>query len=502
LSLPAVKQRRSLLGEILDWMLAPLFLLWPMSVAITYVVAINLSDAPHDQSLTTALAVLSDQIKTQANGDHSVNLSSTAQLALRTDSESGIFWKMIDPQNKFIAGDPVVPTPANINFDDPDPVVHFSDYTSGGFRLRLAYKWFMPTELNPNTLNPSALNPNTLNLNASSRTNSNLSMSNSKHQPVFIIVAEGIESRTALANDIIKGVIIPQFLVLPVAALLIWFGLSRGVAPINALQKRLRARRPDDLSEIDVQSTPSEITPLVSAMNDLLVRLSRNIQTQRRFVADAAHQLKTPLAGLRMQAELALKSAPNEDIVLNLKQIVRGTENATRLINQLLLLATAEKRDQIKLETVDLQALAEATTLQWVPQALAQHIDLGFEGNNEQPIQIMGQPVLVAELLNNLVDNALSYVGVSGHVTVSVNCTSRHALLTVEDNGPGIPSAERERVFDRFYRVLGTGTQGSGLGLAIVKEIAQRHQADITIEDAQANQASPGMKIVIRFPLI
>jgi len=487
LSLPLVKQRRSLLGEILDWMLAPLFLLWPMSVAITYVVAINLADAPHDQALTTALAVLSDQIKTQPNGDHSVNLSNTAQLALRTQSEKGIFWKITDRQNRLIAGDAVLPTPAKIDYDTSNPIVHFSDYTSGGFRLRLAYKWFTPASLSLGTSNSSTSNP---------------SLSIPNIQPLFIIVAEGIESRTALANDIIKGVIIPQFLVLPVAALLIWFGLSRGVAPINALQKRLRARRPDDLSEIDIQSTPSEITPLVSAMNDLLVRLSRNIQTQRQFVADAAHQLKTPLAGLRMQAELALKSAPNEEIVLNLKQIVRGTENATRLINQLLLLATAEKRDQIKLQPIDLQALAETATQQWVPQALAQQIDLGFEGHDEQPIQIMGQPVLIAELLNNLVDNALNYVGASGHVTVSVHRTGRHALLIVEDNGPGIPNIERERVFDRFYRVLGTGTTGSGLGLAIVKEIAQRHQADITIEDAQPTHERLGTKITVRFQTI
>jgi two-component system sensor histidine kinase TctE len=484
LSLPFVKQRRSLLGEILDWMLAPLFLLWPMSVAITYVVAINLADAPHDQALKTALAVLSDQIKTEPNGDRSILLSNSAQLALRTESESGIFWKIIDRQNNLIAGDPAVPTPSDIDYETINPNAHFSDYTSGGFRLRLAYKWFTPTLLSPVTQSLGHTSLNTF---------------NPDPKPLFIVVAEGIESRTALANDIIKGVIIPQFLVLPVAALLIWFGLSRGVAPINALQKRLRARRPDDLSEIDIKSTPSEITPLVSAMNDLLHRLSRNIQTQRRFVADAAHQLKTPLAGLRMQAELALKSAPKEEIVLNLKQIVRGTENATRLINQLLLLATAEKHDQIKLEPVDLQALAETTTQQWVPQALAQHIDLGFEGHDTKPVQVMGQPVLIAELLNNLVDNALNYVGALGQVTVSVHDSGAHALLTVIDNGPGIPNLERERVFDRFYRVLGTGTQGSGLGLAIVKEIAQRHQADITIEDAQPNQKRPGIKITVRF---
>lgn len=466
-----VKPRRSLLGEILDWMLAPLFLLWPMSVAITYIVAINLADAPHDVSLNTALDVLADQVQVQPDQHVNVNLSSAAAIALRTQSEAGIFWKIVDAQGNLIAGDSALPTPANALEQFPDSETHFMDYTSGGFKLRIANKWFEPT---------------------------------ATAEPVLIVVAEGIENRTALANDIIKGVIIPQFLVLPVAALLIWFGLSRGVAPINALQKRLRARRPDDLSEIDVQSTPSEITPLVSAMNDLLLRLSQNIQAQRRFVADAAHQLKTPLAGLRMQAEIALKSAPNDEIVLNLKQIVRGTEQATRLINQLLLLATAEKREQVKLERLDLIALAQDTTQQWVAQALAQQADLGFETTIEQPLFIMGQPILLVELLNNLLDNALSYAGQpgqNGHVTVSVTQQGRQALLIVEDNGPGIPLSERDRVFDRFYRVLGTGTQGSGLGLAIVKEIAQRHMADIVITETSPGSASPGTQITLRFAL-
>ena len=155
--------------------------------------------------------------------------------------------------------------------------VLYEDDTLRGFGVRMAYTW---VDLNlPST------------------------------QPALLIVAETVEKRTQLANDIIKGVIIPQFVVLPVAVLLVWFGLSRGVAPLNALQQRLRARRPDDLSPIDERAAPSEIAPLLAAMNDLLDRLSSNVQAQRRFVADAAHQLKTPLAGLRTQAELALRDA-------------------------------------------------------------------------------------------------------------------------------------------------------------------------------------------------
>ena len=227
-------------------------------------------------------------------------------------------------------------------------------------------------------------------------------------QPALLIVAETVEKRTQLANDIIKGVIIPQFVVLPVAVLLVWFGLSRGVAPLNALQQRLRARRPDDLSPIDERAAPSEIAPLLAAMNDLLDRLSSNVQAQRRFVADAAHQLKTPLAGLRTQAELALRDASPEEMQSSLRQLVTGSERATRLVNQLLLLARAENPAAIGLARTDLNAIAYEQAMHWVPHALSLSTDLGFEGA-ETPVEINGNPLLLAELLNNLVDNALRY---------------------------------------------------------------------------------------------
>ena len=184
-------------------------------------------------------------------------------------------------------------------------------------------------------------------------------------QPALLIVAETVEKRTQLANDIIKGVIIPQFVVLPVAVLLVWFGLSRGVAPLNALQQRLRARRPDDLSPIDERAAPSEIAPLLAAMNDLLDRLSSNVQAQRRFVADAAHQLKTPLAGLRTQAELELRDASPEEMQSSLRQLVTGSERATRLVNQLLLLARAENPAAIGLARTDLNAIAYEQAMHW-----------------------------------------------------------------------------------------------------------------------------------------
>jgi two-component system sensor histidine kinase TctE len=459
--------RRSLLGEILDWMLAPLFLLWPMSVAITYVVAQNIADVPYDRALASHLHTLARQVHT-VDGKTALDMTEPVRSLLRANETNSVFWLVLGGHGQYLGGDRELPLPKGADVAVPG-AVRYEDSTLRGFAIRLAY-----TRVDAGTPGDT---------------------------PALVIVAETAERRAQLANDIIKGVIIPQFVVLPIAVLLVWFGLSRGVAPLNALQQRLRARRPDDLSPIDARATPSEIAPLVAAINDLLERLSATVQTQRRFVADAAHQLKTPLAGLRTQAELALRDASPDEMQTSLRHLVAGSERATRLVNQLLLLARAENSATVGMAATDLNALACEQTTQWAPQALAIGIDLGFE-EADRPVAIAGNAILLAELLNNLVDNALRYTPRGGRVTVRVRALSGTALLEVEDSGPGIAPEERERVFDRFYRVLGTTAEGSGLGLAIVREIAQKHGATVELADHPApGYALRGLKITVRFPL-
>lgn len=462
--------RRSLLGEILDWMLAPLFLLWPMSIAITYVVAQNLANIPYDLSLANALQVLGQQI--EATDDIvALRMSSSARLALRIRENDGVFWKAIGPNGELLGGDGELPTPERSPGDQPN-ITYYENHALRDFEIRIAYTW--------------------------------MDLSSRGSGPVLLVAAESVDRRTQLANDIIKGVIIPQFIVLPIAVVLVWFGLSRGVAPINALQKRLRARRPDDLSPIDERQAPSEIGPLITAMNDLLSRLEATLLAQKRFVADAAHQLKTPLAGLRTQAELAMREEPTANTQASLEQIIAGTTRATRLVNQLLLMASAENPNTTEMPPTDLTHLAKEQTQKWVFAALGQGIDLGFEGP-EHPTYIKGQTLLLGEALNNLIDNAIRYTPAPGHITVSLHELSNEIVLAVEDSGPGIAEEERERVFDRFYRVLGSGVDGSGLGLAIVREIAQRHHASVLVTDSQRKKIEPnatGTRVEIRFPIM
>ena len=440
--------RRSLLAEILDWLLAPLFLLWPMSIAITYVVAQNLANGPFDKNLANALLILGQQVEIEDN-KAVLKISAPARLALRTRENDGVLWKVSTSSGELLGGDTELPSP-QFTPNEKKNHVYYQNYTLRDFEIRVAYLW------------------------------NDFGQRNSA--PILLLAAESIDQRTKFANDIIKGVIFPQFFVLPIAAFLIWFGLSSGIAPINALQKRLRARRPDDLSPIDRHAAPSEIEPLITAMNHLLIRLEANVLTQRRFVADAAHQLKTPLAGLRTQAELALRSDAQAQTQASLLQIVQGTQRATRLVNQLLLMASAENPNDLKLSPIDLVALAREQTLLWVDQALRQGLDIGFEGP-DHPLMINGEPILLAEAINNLIDNALRYTPAPGHITVAVTERLNAIVLSVQDSGPGILAEERSRVFDRFYRVLGAKAEGSGLGLAIVKEIALRHRAEVYVSD-------------------
>jgi two-component system sensor histidine kinase TctE len=286
----------------------------------------------------------------------------------------------------------------------------------------------------------------------------------------------------------------------------VWLALSRGLSPLAELQQRIRARKPDDLSPIEAGQVPEEISPLVGSLNDLLERLSHSIEAQKRFIADAAHQMKTPLAGLRTQSELALRQTDREEIHRSLLQLAKSSESATRLVNQLLALAHAEHQGPAAkpMVPVSLNDLARDVVHDWVQTSFARKIDLGFE-EPEREVAVLGNPVTLRELLSNLIDNALRYTPSKGTVTVRVKSDAerKQAILEVEDNGPGIPPAERGRIFERFYRVLGSGTEGSGLGLAIVREVAQQHDAEVDVFSNPhcPDPKWPGSLFRVTFPL-
>jgi two-component system sensor histidine kinase TctE len=463
------REQRSLFGEILDWMLAPLLLLWPLSIVLTFVVARSLADAPFDRALVDHTVVIAQQV--DFSGPRaSTPMGARLRALLPPGSEDHTFFQVLTADGEVLAGDPMLPPPGLYDFPAPGRVKRRFDQHRG-VEVRVAYTYVSPDEDPVGT-----------------------------SYPVLVQVAETLDARNALANEIIKGVIFPQFLILPLAVGLVWFALSRGLAPLRRMQQRIRARRPDDLSPIDPSEAPEELAPLVSSFNDLLQRLGASVAAQKRFVADAAHQMKTPLAGLRTQAELALREPDTQAQRRSLEQLVLSSERAAHLISQLLALARTENlRDAVRLEEMDLAPLARAVAAEWAPTAIARGLDFGYE-SDDTPAPAAAHPILLREMFNNLIDNAIAYTPEGGQVTVRLRREGRETVFEVEDSGPGIPPAERALVFDRFYRVLGTEQSGSGLGLSIVSEIASQHGATVAIDDAGTREAPRGTRVTVRFP--
>jgi two-component system sensor histidine kinase TctE len=471
---PEESIQHSLFGEILDWMLAPLLLLWPMSIAITYLVAKSIANQPFDHALEDSVTVLAQQVK-QVDGKVVARLPGSARDFLRADDVDSIYFQVTAPDGSVVDGDRELPQPPS---DDAERSgrVHFRNESLHGAPVRVAYAWInLAPLLDPKVDPPLAL----------------------------VQVAETLDKRAQLANEIIKGVILPQFIILPVILALVWFALSRGLSPLAQLQERIRARPPDDLSPIDPRQVPEEISPLVGSLNDMLARLTHTIDAQKRFIADAAHQMKTPLAGMRMQSELALRQVDPGEIHRSLEQLAKSSESATRLVNQLLALARAENQPHagLAVEALDLSLLARDVVQDWVQASFTHEIDLGYE-DPDGAVDIAGNPMMLRELLSNLIDNALRYTPAGGSVTVRVRSDAGQALLEVEDTGPGIAPGERPRVFERFYRILGSNAPGSGLGLAIVREIAQQHGADIQIfnNPRSTQKKFPGSLFRLTFP--
>jgi two-component system sensor histidine kinase TctE len=453
----------SLFGEILDWMLAPLLLLWPISIVVTNHVANSIADQPYDQLLGEQVMAIAKQVQVQGTRAK-INLPPAARDVLRANEEDTVYFQVTAPRGELLVGDEVIPRIA-VGIVDEAQSLRYRDAMISGIEVRVAYL-FLPSA------DPRA--------------------------PVIVQVAETRHKREQLAGRIISGVLLPQFAIIPLAVILVWLGLTRGLAPVNRLQLHIRKRRPDDLSPIPLRVVPDELRPVIAAFNHMMARLEDNLGAQHRFIAAAAHQLKTPLTGLKTQTELALTENDSAQLHGYLARISASVDRAAHLTRQLLQLARAEASHDkgTPLEPIDLESLALETTTHCIPRALAKDIDLGFE-HAGQAATVLGNAFLLREMIDNLVDNAIKYTPRGGSVTVRV----RHGndwVLEVEDSGIGIAAEDRSRIFERFYRVVEAGEEGSGLGLAIVREIADLHQAAIEVLPAPTGR---GTLMRIAFPL-
>ncbi len=451
---------RSLRSYLTQRLLISLYLLWIVSTAVGYFATINYANQPYDLVLLQRANAVAAQLKL-GTGHEQLDVVPALPDGTDPGMPDRVLYTVTDSEGRKLAGNGNTLRPLSYRRDRPGPL--FSNGEREGQKTRMVSLTF-----------PS--NGTVLQLH----------------------VSETTQQRQALIRGILANIVIPQLLLTLIAVAVVWYGLKQGFRPLERLRREVANRRREDLSQLDASKAPEEVRPLIDAVNNLLDRLKQVMAVQQRFVADAAHQLRTPFAGLKTQAELALRTSEPEQKQHALEHILTSTRHGIRLVNQLLVLARNEPGGQgtESFASLDLNQLAQECTVNWVQMALEKDIDLGYEGTSARAA-VRGDANSLTEMLNNLIDNAIRYTPAGGHITVSVAATPLGIELSVEDNGPGIEPQHRERVFERFYRILGSGQSGSGLGLAIVAEVAKRHGAELKLD---SGNGGVGTRISVCFP--
>ena len=454
---------RTLRSQLLLWVSAPLLALWVMSTMIDHDVATGFVNLNYDRALLDTALDLGRNVR-EINNQLYLDLPQPVIEMLISGEQGRFYYRANGPVGEYITGDP----------DLPDPPAEAGEdrvtYYDAVYRNESIRAVALRVPVRPG----------------------------SGKGAISVQVAEKTSLRTDFARQLMLRMMVPQGILVILAALAVWLGVGLGLRALTSVRTEIENRSHVDLSPIRETNTPYEVRPLVRAMNDLLSRLSAALAAQQRFIADAAHQLRTPVAALKTQAELAVRQVRDGEAQATLQQLHTAADHAARLVNQLLTLARAEpgSHRSVMRERVNLAALARETTGEWVPRSLNRGIDLGFDDTSTDAT-ISADPFLVRELLNNLIDNAINYTPAGGHITVRVTTDDDKPSLEVEDNGSGIPEDERVRVFERFYRSAGGSPEGCGLGLAIVREIAQGHGATASILSGANHR---GTRVVIEFP--
>ena len=446
----------SLRRRLFAWLIVPVALLSIVSSGAAYYTAFRFANEVYDREISDAAIALS-QLSRFDGMRTIVDLPAAAQHMLASDQRDRVYYRVTDADGHFIAGHRALPSPPEPPLAGAEASCY--DGVFNGDPVRVA------------VYRPAGV-------------------------PVVVQVAETVTKRDMLALEFIAGMLVPLAALILLAGASVWLGVERGLRPLTQLADQLRDRSAQDLRALDESTAPIEVRPVVAALNGLLARVDTMLSTQQRFVADAAHQLRTPIAGLKTQAEMALRASDPESLRATLGNIVAAAARMGSLVGQLLALARAEPDAQRRHERkpLDLEQLARTVTADWIPRALEAGIDLGFE-SPEQPLPIHGDAVMLRELIGNLVDNALKYCPRGSEVTVGVSADAGGARLTVTDDGPGIPAAERDRVFERFHRLADSSIPGNGLGLAIVREIATSHGGRATVESGPDGR---GTRVVVR----
>jgi two-component system sensor histidine kinase TctE len=448
----------SLRGKLLQWLVIPLMVVNLAGATAIYWLAWLPAQTALDQSLADAAWALVPHVQ-EAGNSVELQLSQQAEQVLRVDHFDEIFFVVRDIRGKTIAGD--------LDF----PVLRAPDQAN----TWIAYLSIMRGEdIRAITLRTVVAG-----------------------EPILIGVAETRVKRLQFKLRILWSLVVLELLLLLLIPAVVWFALNKGLLPLRELQKNLEFRKPDDLSEVPIAQSPSEVVPFIRAINSLLARVQDSARAKQDFLANAAHQLRTPLAGFKAQLEwLQAHHRDDPDTAQSTAMMMTSTERMARQANQLLALARSEPGDfeRGRLERLSLDKLVSESVQNFVEQAAKKNIDIGFD---LRPTYVKGDRFLLRDLIDNLVDNAIRYSPEGSAVTVSCVQDAGSGVLKVEDDGPGIPDTEKEKIFSRFYR-LDQSQPGSGLGLAIVRDIVMDHDAAIEVRSGANGR---GTVFTIRFPL-
>ncbi len=452
LSIKQLLHPASLKYQLFGWLLILLLPIILISAFVGYVLTTHYINLTYDKALYRTALALADQVSLEELGVQ-LTLPQVAKDLLEFDEDDDVYFRIVGPSGDLISTHTNLPPPKA--YPKNDQFLYY-DTSLDTEKMRVVV-YALP-----------AL--------ASSVSDG----SNNTH--VYVMVGETLKKRTLMANEIVLSMLLPQMVIVLLVSALLFLGIKRGLLPLDRLKIELSERSINDLSPVGNTKLPTELRPLINTFNDLLARVGSIIINQQRFISEAAHQLKTPLAGLKTQAELTLREKDPTKISHALDQINQASGNLSHLVNQLLSLAKSEPEGAAAaiMETIDLRQLAQEVTGDWVSTALQKNIDLGFE-TKLQTALIQANTILLRELMNNLIDNAIRYTPAGGKITVGVKQALTKLILYVQDNGIGIADDNQLLVFERFYRVLGSQQDGCGLGLTIVQEIAERHKAAVAV---------------------
>jgi two-component system, OmpR family, sensor histidine kinase TctE len=454
----------SLKRQLLLWLLLPQLLLWLVGGSLAYRIALSSAEKGIDQSLLQSVRSLARQVKPVGSG-LLIDFPKAAQAIIEEDPQDKVSYMVSSPPGQFVLGNAKLPEP---------PAGALQGLQKTGEALLYQAMVEAQDKEAPRNLRIAAMELQFGEADAPQR--------------LRVQVAKSLAVRERIARELVVDMLAPLILLGLVLGALVYAGIARGLQPLARLQDQLQAQSRSSaqsssatpFSPIELQQAPQEVHSLAGAVNQLLAAVERSVSQEKRFINDAAHQLRTPLAGLKAQLDLALTETDIQARHDRLLKVNAGVERASHLVHQLLQLARSESA--VPMQPLNAIQLARSIAQEAAPAALAAGVDFGYEGpESTAPLMIQGQALLLREALNNLIDNAVRYAGRGASVTLRVKQQNdsaepqhSHIVLEVEDNGTGLSAQELPRIFERFYRASDT-PGGAGLGLSIVREIAQRH---------------------------